>query len=360
MLPSTPLTAVTAVTATAVLAGLLAAPSTHPSTQASASHAPSDVSVGAAAQHDGARTVSTVPDGDPAHDRLPLNGDLTATAPTTVPGTDGAGWTTLRRQTTRTVTVGGVGTVPVDAFGAHLKVTGRWSAKKDLGVLEVRDPELAGDYSIVQRPGTTSSTSTEDISTTLAQDGTVEVVNHSGTDIAVKVEVLGWYADPDPQADVGTGVEEGFELIESIPDAETTTQEDIDVWLAEQGLERPADQGASGTAIRATYDPRHAGAALTAGAGACVTAVIVAVLSNVFLPAKVLKVKAAIKAVGGTKKAYSALRKAYKAYRKAGHGRSNAAKKAFRKVFNRRGISQQTRDTLVELTTVGPVLNSCF
>ncbi len=360
MPPSAPLTAVTTVTVTAVLASLLAAPSSRPPVLRGAS----DASVATTTQRVDEGTTRTVDATDPSDERLPLNGALTTTSPTTVPVTPGgSGWTTFTRKSMRTVTIGGVGTVPADAFGAHLKVTGRWTTKKDVGVLEVRDPELTDDYSIVESPyGTSSYTSSETISTTLSQDGTIEIANHSGTNVDIKVEVTGWYADPDPQIDVGAGVEDGFALIEQIPDAETTTQDDIDAWLAEQGLERTSETTANETAdaVQANYDPRTKQGAITVGAAGCVSAIVLAVLSNIFLVSKLAKVKAAIKAVGGAKKAYGALRKAYKTYRKAGHSRSSAAKYAFRKVFNRSGVGKEAQTVLLEIASVQGVLEKCF
>jgi hypothetical protein len=353
------LTAVTTVTATAVLASLLAAPSTRPAVL----HGASDTSVGTTTQRVDDGSTRTVDTTDPSDERLPLNGDLTATTPTPAPVyPGGSGWEPIRRSTTQQITIGGVGTVPADAFGARLRISGRWLTKKDAGVLAVRDPELAGDVMWIERPAASSYVSTETFATTLSQDGTIEIQNSSRTDIDVKVEVLGWYADPDPQADVGAGVEDGFALIEQIPDAETTTQEDIDAWLAEQGLarEESVSDADSTEASPAVFDPRTDRSALATGAAACASAILGAVLTNIFLISKLTKVKAAIKAVGGAKKAYRALRKAYKAYRKAGYGRSSSAKYAFRKVFKRNGIGEETQKILLELASVQGVVIACF
>ncbi|MCX6407120.1 MAG: hypothetical protein NTV28_09390 [Propionibacteriales bacterium] len=360
MPPPAPLTAVTTVTATAVLASLLAAPST----RTPVLHGASDTSVGPTTQRVDGGSTRIVDTTDPSDERLPLNGDLTATTPTTAPVyPGGSGWEPIRRSTTQQVTIGGVGTVPADAFGARLKISGRWLTKKDPGVLAVRDPELAGDVMWIERPTTASSyVSTETFATTLSQDGTIEIQNSSRTDIDVKVEVLGWYADPDPQSDVGAGVEDGFALIEQIPDAETATQDDIDAWLADQGLAREesvADADPT-EASPAVFDPRSGGPTIAAGAAACIGTVLYAIVSNIFLISKLAKVKAAIKSVGGAKKAYKALRKAYKAYRKAGHGRSTAAQKAFKKVFKRDGIGEEARQALIDIASVGPVLSACF
>ena len=359
MPPSAPLTAVTTVTATAVLAGLLAAPSTRPPVL----HGASDTSVGTTTQRVDDGSTRTVDTTDPSDERLPLNGDLTATTPTPAPVyPGGSGWEPIRRSTTQQITIGGVGTVPADAFGARLKISGRWLTKKDAGVLAVRDPELAGDVMWIERPPASSYVSTETFATTLSQDGTIEIQNSSRTDIDVKVEVLGWYADPDPQSDVGAGVEDGFALIEQIPDAETTTQDDIDAWLADQGLarEESVSDADSTEASPAVFDPRTDRSALATGAAACVRSIIIAVISNIFLVAKLAKVKAAIKAVGGAKKAYRALRKAYKAYRKAGYGRSSSAKYAFRKVFKRDGVGKEAQAVLLEIASVQGVIDNCF
>ena len=359
MPPSAPLTAVTTVTATAVLASLLAAPSTRPPVLRGAS----DTSVATTTQRVDDGSTRTVDTTDPSDERLPLNGDLTATTPTPAPVyPGGSGWEPIRRSTTQQVAIGGVGTVPADAFGAQLKVTGRWLTKKDPGVLAVRDPELGGDVMWIEPPTASSYVSTETFATTLSQDGTIEIQNSSRTDIDVKVEVLGWYADPDPQSDVGAGVEDGFALIEQIPDAETTTQDDIDAWLADQGLarEESVSDADSTEASPAVFDPRTDRSALATGAAACVRSIIVAVISNIFLVAKLAKVKAAIKAVGGAKKAYRALRKAYKAYRKAGYGRSSSAKYAFRKVFKRSGVGKEAQAVLLEIASVQGVIDNCF
>ncbi|WP_286690039.1 MULTISPECIES: hypothetical protein [unclassified Aeromicrobium] len=359
MPPSAPLTAVTTVTATAVLAGLLAAPSTRPPVL----HGASDTSVLPTTQRIDDGSTRTVDTTDPSDERLPLNGDLTPTTPTPAPVyPGGSGWEPIRRSTTQQITIGGVGTVPADAFGARLKISGRWLTKKDAGVLAVRDPELAGDVMWIERPPASSYVSTETFATTLSQDGTIEIQNSSRTDIDVKVEVLGWYTDPDPQSDVGAGVEDGFALIEQIPDAETTTQDDIDAWLADQGLarEESVSDADSTEASPAVFDPRTDRSALATGAAACVRSIVIAVISNIFLVAKLAKVKAAIKAVGGAKKAYRALRKAYKAYRKAGYGRSSSAKYAFRKVFKRDGVGKEAQAVLLEIASVQGVIDNCF
>jgi hypothetical protein len=353
------LTAVTTVTATAVLAGLLAAPSTRPPVL----HGASDTSVLPTTQRIDDGSTRTVDTTDPSDERLPLNGDLTPTTPTPAPVyPGGSGWEPIRRSTTQQITIGGVGTVPADAFGARLKISGRWLTKKDAGVLAVRDPELAGDVMWIERPPASSYVSTETFATTLSQDGTIEIQNSSRTDIDVKVEVLGWYTDPDPQSDVGAGVEDGFALIEQIPDAETTTQDDIDAWLADQGLarEESVSDADSTEASPAVFDPRTDRSALATGAAACVRSIVIAVISNIFLVAKLAKVKAAIKAVGGAKKAYRALRKAYKAYRKAGYGRSSSAKYAFRKVFKRDGVGKEAQAVLLEIASVQGVIDNCF
>ncbi len=353
------MTAVTTVTATAVLAGLLAAPSTRPPVL----HGASDTSVLPTTQRIDDGSTRTVDTTDPSDERLPLNGDLTPTTPTPAPVyPGGSGWEPIRRSTTQQITIGGVGTVPADAFGARLKISGRWLTKKDAGVLAVRDPELAGDVMWIERPPASSYVSTETFATTLSQDGTIEIQNSSRTDIDVKVEVLGWYTDPDPQSDVGAGVEDGFALIEQIPDAETTTQDDIDAWLADQGLarEESVSDADSTEASPAVFDPRTDRSALATGAAACVRSIVIAVISNIFLVAKLAKVKAAIKAVGGAKKAYRALRKAYKAYRKAGYGRSSSAKYAFRKVFKRDGVGKEAQAVLLEIASVQGVIDNCF
>ncbi len=359
MPPSAPLTAVTTVTATAVLASLRAAPAPRPPVLRGAS----DTSVATTTQRVDDGSTRTVDTTVPSDERLPLNGDLTATTPTPAPVyPGGSGWEPIRRSTTQQITIGGVGTVPADAFGAQLKVTGRWLTKKDPGVLAVRDPELGGDVMWIEPPTASSYVSTETFATTLSQDGTIEIQNSSRTDIDVKVEVLGWYADPDPQSDVGAGVEDGFALIEQIPDAETTTQDDIDAWLADQGLarEESVSDADSTEASPAVFDPRTDNNAVVVGVGACVRSVLYAVASNIFLVSKLAKVKAAIKMVGGTKKAYRALRKAYKSYRKAGLGRSSSAKYAFRKVFKRKGIGEEVQATLFQIATLEGVVNNCF
>jgi hypothetical protein len=238
--------------------------------------------------------------------------------------------------------------VPANAFGVSLKVTGRWTTKKDPGWLVVNDPELPGDYQIVESPYGTTYESSELMEMTLSEAGTIEVANNSGTNVNIKVEVNAWYADPDPLSDIDSGIIDGLELIEKIPDSETGTQEDIDV------------TSDSDDAIQATYDPRVKQNAITVGATACIGAIILAVLSNIYLVSKLAKVKAAIKTVGGTKAAYKALRKAYKTYRKAGHGRGASAKKAFKHVFTHGSIGKDVRDALIDLATVGGVIEKCF
>lgn len=194
--------------------------------------------------------------------------------------------------------------------------------------------------------------------------------------MSVSVSVRGWFSDPYPEGDaeLSEGFEQGLELLDEIPEAAMETQASIDAWLATKDLERgpvqtpiPEDlpvfgleESAVNTTHNALYDPSKGSLTLQTGAGACIGAIFVAIASNLFLISKLKAVKAAVKKVGGAKAAFKALKRAYKAARSKGHSRAASAKKAFKRVFNREGVSQEVRNTLIEIASVGGVINNCF
>lgn len=129
------------------------------------------------------------------------------------------------------------------------------------------------------------------------------------------------------------GLVKGLETIEKIPDKALASQAAFEEWQAAQGIQ--------------TY-----------GAAGCALSITGAVVSNVFLAAKVLKIKAAIKAAGGAKKFAEKAIEAYQDAKKAGKSTSAAIKEAARKAASAGG--EDALAAVLDLLSVRGVAEDCF
>ncbi|GAA2525213.1 hypothetical protein [Pilimelia columellifera] len=94
------------------------------------------------------------------------------------------------------------------------------------------------------------------------------------------------------------------------------------------------------------------------GAWACAVAVGVAILSNVFTVAKVLKIRAAIKVAGGSAKFAKKTIAAYKYARKGGMNKWDAIRYAG--IEMGKGLGGETVAALLSLFVIDKVVKECF
>lgn len=125
----------------------------------------------------------------------------------------------------------------------------------------------------------------------------------------------------------------GLETIENIPDEALKSQAAFEKWQAEQGFQA------------------H-------GAAGCALSITGAVVSNVFLAAKVLKIKAAIKAAGGAKKFAAKAIDAYKEAKAAGKSTNAAIKDAARNAASAGG--EDALAAVLDLLSIRGVAEDCF
>lgn len=88
----------------------------------------------------------------------------------------------------------------------------------------------------------------------------------------------------------------------------------------------------------------------------CTSAIGLALIYN-FTPAKLLKVKSAIKAIGGAKKLATKMISSYKYYRSKKKYKRTAAIKAAAKSV---GTTKAIKNILIDVFTLGGVAGSCF
>ncbi|HDZ8713637.1 hypothetical protein [Staphylococcus hyicus] len=90
----------------------------------------------------------------------------------------------------------------------------------------------------------------------------------------------------------------------------------------------------------------------------CASAIGAALASNIFAPAKILKIKHAIKAGGGAKTFAKTLVDSYKKYRKRGVKKSDAVKRAVRYAGRKSG--PEIQNALLGFFGLGAIYGTCF
>lgn len=131
--------------------------------------------------------------------------------------------------------------------------------------------------------------------------------------------------------------QELFAVIESIPDEALQSEEAFNSWKEAQ---------LSNSAI--TY----------ASVFSCAAGITVAIVTNAFVAAKIVKLKSIITAAGGVSAAASKTMKAYKKARAAGKSISAALAEASNAVAVNGGAA--ARDLLLDLFSIEGVINGCF
>ncbi|MEH6890918.1 hypothetical protein V7024_14555 [Bacillus sp. JJ864] len=90
---------------------------------------------------------------------------------------------------------------------------------------------------------------------------------------------------------------------------------------------------------------------------ACIGAVGIALVSNGIPFTKILKVKSALKALGGTANAVSKVKKAYDSYRYNGFSRNDSLKKALNSVSG--GLASDVKGALLDFFNLTNVVANC-
>ncbi|QWI68508.1 hypothetical protein ER45_016240 [Bacillus mycoides] len=95
-----------------------------------------------------------------------------------------------------------------------------------------------------------------------------------------------------------------------------------------------------------------------ASVSGCLGAVGVAIVSNGLPFSKILKVKSALKALGGTTQAVSKIKKYYDSYRYNGFSRSDSIRKALNSAGD--GLAANTKSALLDFFNLSTVIANCF
>ncbi|MEC1693693.1 hypothetical protein P9E05_19970 [Bacillus mojavensis] len=136
---------------------------------------------------------------------------------------------------------------------------------------------------------------------------------------------------------------EVFSAIEALPDSVIAEGDQAVVdWLKENS----------------NIPVQQKGEFVTLGVVGCVSAVGLAIVSNLIPIAKVAKIKSAIKAAGGATKFVKALIPAYKAARRMGKSKYNSVKVAVSKAAKK--ASPEAKRALIDLFNLGSIYSSCF
>lgn len=130
------------------------------------------------------------------------------------------------------------------------------------------------------------------------------------------------------------GIEEGMAYIESIPDYALESQEAFDRWKQDNSVVTPM------------------------GAVGCGLAITTAVASNLLVVSKVLKIKAAIKAVGGAKKFADLVITGFKVAKAEGKSNSAAIQFAAKEAAEVGGSDALA--AILEVLSVAGVAEQCF
>lgn len=130
------------------------------------------------------------------------------------------------------------------------------------------------------------------------------------------------------------GIREGMDCIESIPESALESQQAFDAW--KQG--------------NPVITPR--------GPVGCGIAITTAIVSNIFVVSKVLKIRAAIKAAGGAKKFADLLITGFKVAKAEGKSNSAAINFAAREAAAATG--NEALGAILEVLSVAAVAEECF
>ncbi|WP_282138309.1 hypothetical protein [Rossellomorea aquimaris] len=159
--------------------------------------------------------------------------------------------------------------------------------------------------------------------------------------------------------------EEMFEQTEVILEA----IEKIPNGIVKQGPEKTAQWLQNKTGLYVSVDsdqnllfsetpPAQEGTFQTMSVAGCVAAVGIAIVSNGLPFSKILKVKSAIKALGGVSKTVSTVKKYYDKYRFNGFSRNDSIRKALDSASD--GLAANTKSALLDFFNLTNVVANCF
>ncbi|WP_262481631.1 hypothetical protein [Bacillus sp. CH30_1T] len=159
--------------------------------------------------------------------------------------------------------------------------------------------------------------------------------------------------------------EEMFEQTEVILGA----IEKIPNGIVKQGPEKTAQWLQNKTGLYVSVDsdqnllfsetpPAQEGTFQTMSVAGCVAAVGIAIVSNGLPFSKILKVKSAIKALGGVSKTVSKVKKYYDKYRFNGFSRNDSIRKALDSASD--GLAANTKSALLDFFNLTNVVANCF
>lgn len=145
--------------------------------------------------------------------------------------------------------------------------------------------------------------------------------------------------------------------------------ENIPNGIVKQGPEKTARWLQKKTGLYVTVDseqnllfsetpPAQEGTFQTLSVAGCVAAVGIAIVSNGLPFSKILKVKSAIKALGGVTKTVSKVKKYYDKYRFNGFSRNDSIKKALNSASD--GLAANTKSALLDFFNLTNVVANCF
>lgn len=138
-------------------------------------------------------------------------------------------------------------------------------------------------------------------------------------------------------------------VIESIPDSVLAEGSDsVNQWMAENNYD----------GLFQVMDAVENDEAVAYGVAGCVSAVGIAVLSNVFSITKLTKIKSALQALGGAKTFVNKLIPAYNAARASGQSKKAAATSAVKKAASAAG--PEAKQALLEFFALGSIYSACF
>lgn len=149
-----------------------------------------------------------------------------------------------------------------------------------------------------------------------------------------------------------------FRAIEKIPNG-----------IVKQGPQKTAEWLQNKTGLYVTVDaeenllfsetpPIPEGTIQTSNVAGCIGAVGIAIVSNGLPFSKILKVKSAIKSLGGVTKAVSKIKSYYDKYRFNGFSRNDSIRKALNSAAD--GLSSSTKAALLDFFNLTNVIANCF
>ncbi|MFI1989662.1 hypothetical protein [Actinoplanes sp. NPDC020271] len=143
----------------------------------------------------------------------------------------------------------------------------------------------------------------------------------------------------------------GLSIIENIPDEIENDEAAVQAYLDRETAVAQSELGSAAATATGTV---HA----FSSTWGCVSAVVIALASNVFSISKILKIKRIIKAVGGVKKVVKKVRAVYKEARKAKYSKTDALRLGVMEAVG--GLGTEAVSLLLSFFSLDKVYSNCF